>query len=491
MDQDFDLEALIAERDDPISSSTEVVLLPSQQRHLELISHLAAYSELLIAVIGIDGSGKTTLAHSLIEQRQTPEETLFFNASPTFGIPALLQTIASQWQLTELAQNRASALDQLTQLGSARYADGGQLLVVIDRAEQLDTDTLNDIAHLALMMPQYLSFALFGRTGFELSLRSSPAHAPLHALYLEPLSGQESEQLARQLLGSSLTTAQVHSAHKDSHGWVGALIAQLEDRQQLAATKISNNDNANRSANTTAAPANIQKAPFPLTHILGSAALVAVLLLAFLYQRGDDSSLDTVAEITLSDDALATVEREQALRSLLERAEPEDFNFSDALDSDVERSVILDDSSATNDARVAAPSAPIAAVQHTAAVAEPAAARQLPAAPAAPVAKEAATIKLPYDGSALLTQRSGYIVQLLGVRDVAAALQYRERWQTAIGQRLYLYQTTHQEQPWFVVVAGVYDNEATARRAVQQYPARIKANSPWVRPIAAVHDALK
>lgn len=505
MDDDFELETLIAERDEPTLSSSPVMLLPSQQRHVELISHLSAYSELLIAVIGAEGSGKTTLAHALVAQRQAPDETVFFTATPTFGIPALLQAMAQQWQLPQLASQRANALDQLTQFATERYAMGGQLLVVIDHAEQLDVDTLNDIAHLALLMPQHLSFALFGLAGFERALRSSPAHAPVHVLPIDPLDEQESQQLARHLLGQTLSPVQLQSAQAASQGWIGPMIAQLEDQQRAdheqnraVASKMQATHTAAEKARSNQVAGSAQKAPFPLTHILGSAALVAILLLAYVYQRSDDSSQNTELttalsnEVMLADEAVVTVEREQALAALLESAEATDFNFSNDAEP-IEPAEQATSAAEQPSSLVAPPSAVPAEAPRSVerVVAKPDTPKQALPVAQAKQATSAPAIRVPFDGAVLLSQRQGYVVQLLGVRDVKAAQQYRERWQGEIGQRLYLYQTVYQQQPWFVVVAGVYDNETAARRAVQQYPARIQANSPWVRPIDAVHDALR
>src|SRR5690554_1970873 len=120
-------------------------LLPVQEETLELVAHLAAYSDMLVVVSGPDGSGKTLLAEALQRSEQ-----------------------------------------------------GGHLLLMIDQAEQLDTETLNDIAHFALLAPPAISIVLFGQPGFEQALRGGPAQAQVQVQSLAPLNAAAAQQLLQR-----------------------------------------------------------------------------------------------------------------------------------------------------------------------------------------------------------------------------------------------------------------------------------------------------
>ena len=106
-DFDFGLDSGInLKADVPKASSVKVTrLLPSQARHLELLSHLASYSELLVVVSGPEGSGKSVIAQGLAAQREDPEETLFLTASIMLGMPSILAAIAGVWDMPNLTDD--------------------------------------------------------------------------------------------------------------------------------------------------------------------------------------------------------------------------------------------------------------------------------------------------------------------------------------------------------------------------------------------------
>ncbi|MCD8532978.1 MAG: ATP-binding protein [Saccharospirillaceae bacterium] len=287
METDFNLD-LDTQRyrsaEDPVSGYHLPLpqLLSGQRKHLELLAHLASYSELLVAVSGPSGSGKTVLAQALAAQREDPEESLFISADLMLGMPAILNQIARRWDMPQLSDDIVQAREAIKDIALQRYDDGLSLLVIIDQADQLDADTLNEIAHFALLAPQAISFALFGQPGFELAFRESPAQAPVHVLHLEPLTLDDAALLIQQVFSPgqplALTQDELLFIWQQSAGWPQSLLHQAEDYLLTSA-----NTEAPAAAATVAAQTN----RFPLLHMLAIAGVAAALVVSFLYRGGD------------------------------------------------------------------------------------------------------------------------------------------------------------------------------------------------------------
>lgn len=51
-----------------------------------------------------------------------------------------------------------------------------------------------------------------------------------------------------------------------------------------------------------------------------------------------------------------------------------------------------------------------------------------------------------------------------------------------------IYQTTHNGQPWYVLIYGLYDDQHKAQAAAAQLPPAVRAMKPWARSIASVQQ---
>lgn len=497
MDFDLDLAERAATTGFPAGSTGEfsmTQLLASQARNVELMAHLASYSELLVAVSGPQGAGKTALANALAAQREEPEDTLFLTASIMLGMPAVLSAIASHWDMPPVLDDGAQAREMIRNEALSRHQAGAALLVIIDQAEQLDSATLNDIAHFALLAPQAISFALFGESGFEQNFRNSPAQAPVHILQLEPLVADEAAALIGSVFGDAgicpLDDQEVDKAIAASGGWPGPLLLSAE--KLLMAPRVGG------QRKTTASG-------FPLRNILGIAVIATAMVMLLLYQLGSEQ--ETVVK-------KVPVGPQEPVVSVPESAAPADFNYpaqSGSESADVPAnepetvSLAVNDVAVVTDGRVAAPvsvaevatpavkapvtaatPAPVPVVRKTdAPKVEPV--RQVAAKPASTVSSVSRTA----DESALLAARDGYIVQLLGSYSAGGAAGFRKEWAQKVTGTLYQYQTTHNGKDWFVVVSGIYGSRTEATAAVNALPAKLRAQSPWIRPVADAQKAIR
>ncbi|ASP37464.1 hypothetical protein CHH28_01660 [Bacterioplanes sanyensis] len=491
-----DLEFPVSpEAQHPSPQSTRWVTLASQQRHLELLLHLCAYSELLVLVVGDAGAGKTTLLQQFAQSRQDSDETLQLTAEPGLALDGLISRIAAFTDHTGLSSNRSDALDQLRALLHERYRDGGALVVVIDDAENLASDALNDISYLALLLPQQLSIVLSGRTGFEQHLRSGPTSAPTHVIQLDPLSEEESSALMLAY-DASLSAEQLRSNYQASSAYPADLLQHVGSRPQSPESH-STEEVAKSSGR------------FPLWHIVAVALIGCVTVMAFLYQ-GDPVEVPkkTAEEFLQVLDSVAPAEPAVAVA---------DYNYEQNGDVLVEKkptgvaqdvNVAVEEQDVATADEASEPSVPATTLlpqvgegaddqTEALSAAEPDLDKTNVEKPeqappvSAPVTAEVAKNQLSRVPASPLLTESGYVIQVLGVKNRAAAERFVAEWQGKLSQRLYLYQTTYQNAPWFVVVVGIFTSESSARSAASSIPQGLSSGSPWVRNLDQVRPSIK
>lgn len=495
METDFehDLSGLTGvEREQPRGNFAMNRLLESQTRHVELLSHLASYSELLVAVTGLEGAGKSFIANTLAAQREEPDETLLLTASVMLGMPSILSALASHWDMPAIHEDSVQAREAIKNEAVSRSESGGNLLLIIDQADQLDAETLNDIAHFALLAPQALSVVLFGTPGYETQFRNSPAQAPIHVLGLEPLTDAEINTLVTQVYGDGencpLSQAELSELMMDSGCLPGPAL-----------------NHAQRMLSSVARVVPAQTGGFPVKNILAIAGIVTIIAMVGLYQWGTGSTVDNDSVVASENIG----EREAVVPA-------KDFNYPDpqsegategaAAPSAVGVPPATDAASPITDSQKPvkqntvqkaeteiSPEVASKSVETTAdesGVIDPESSIVDAAASAAGQVQSAKPTYTP-DERALLAADSGYIVQLLGSFSGIGASEFRQGWQNQVTGTLYQYQTTHQNRDWFVVVSGVYSTRAEARAAVNAMPASLRKQSPWVRPLGDVQKVIR
>lgn len=461
-------------------------LLDSQSRNVELLAHLASYSELLVAVTGAEGSGKSVIANALAAQREAPEDTLFLTASVMLGMPSILSSVANHWDMPAIYEDGAQSREAIRNEALARAEDGGNLLVIIDQADQLDSDTLNDVAHFALLAPQAVSFVLFGLPGYESGFRNSPAQAPIHILAVEPINEAEAAVLLTHVYGDGdvcpLGARELEQAIVQSGALPGKFLVLAERLIASPNTQVQTHQGG-----------------FPLRNILGIAAIATAIVMLIAYQFGGEG------EVALDSSAVEVLDGSMETAPL----PVTDYNYPNAADSGVNKAGMPAVGTVNLDV------APIVASQDgiTGEVAQAdfrdSELEEPPLVVAAPVSVEpsaiSSTVVQPVeeepklqaqrtytaDEVALLKPSSGYIVQLLGSSSADGAQAFRGEWQARVTGTLYQYEAVHNDKPWFVVVSGVYASKAEASAAVNALPPKLRSQSPWVRPVTDAQNALR
>ncbi len=89
----------------------------------------------------------------------------------------------------------------------------------------------------------------------------------------------------------------------------------------------------------------------------------------------------------------------------------------------------------------------------------------------------------------LLAQRDDrWVIQVLGSRDPRDMARFAARHGVAADTATFT--TTHQGQPWHVLVYGLYPSRDAARAAMAKLPAGLRQASPWMRTIASIRKAV-
>ena len=169
----------------PSIDNNVVALIPEQQQVIELINHYLHYENRLVVVTGQQGSGKTTLAHELLHGSSNFDDVLIVDATQMLDLSAILQRIADLLQLP-IPEDNYEAIELLQAEAEQLAMQERSLVLVIDQAEQLEADTLNELVDLSLQIPQGLAIVLFGLSGYEKSLETEANEAVVHVLPLEP-----------------------------------------------------------------------------------------------------------------------------------------------------------------------------------------------------------------------------------------------------------------------------------------------------------------
>jgi len=82
-----------------------------------------------------------------------------------------------------------------------------------------------------------------------------------------------------------------------------------------------------------------------------------------------------------------------------------------------------------------------------------------------------------------------YVVQIMGSRSPANIQRFLDGT-PALAKGGY-FATTHQGEPWYVVIAGQFDDRRSAEDAIAQLPATVQEYRPWVRSLADVQASIR
>lgn len=451
-----------------------VTLIPEQQELLEEIQNLLLSNNKLIAVSGPHGSGKSTLAKALVRNINSPQNTVLIDANITLGVSDVFTHIGGLIQ-QHIPENRRLALELLKAQLEKRVKQGQKLIVIIDQAEQLDVDTLTELAQIAFQIKEGLSFVLFGLSGYQDSITAIDNQARLHALDIPPLSKRSAQRVLRQVYSPNeplpLTEIELNTIYKQSYGLVGKLL-------MLAADLFLAADEPQTPTRKIALNFNSIKDYFPFTHVVALAFLLVILLITFLYSPAKNEDNTTVPE--------RLVFEEMDMESL---AVENDMAAELEVRQNESKVKLGADDVVTAEVRGLSSKQAAAVAKDKNDIRKQALAAQLQSTSSEVQTEKNLTVKT--DKQQILAMKAGFVVQLFGGYEQNNAANFKQTEQERLNNtRLYMYKTSNKGKPWFVVIAGTYASRNEAEQAVKSWPEELQKQSPWIRDIKTVQESL-
>ena len=203
---------------EPFSIAPDPRFLFMSDQHREALAHLLYGLRAgggFVLLTGEIGAGKTTVFRCFLEQ-VPPECTVAYVFNPKLTVAELLQTVCTEFGLPPVADpNSVKAhVDALNAFLLAAHAEGRQAILVIDEAQSLSADVLEQLrllTNLETSERKLLQIVLIGQP----ELRDMLARPELEQLaqrviaryHLGPLSYQDTLQYIRHRLAVAGPTA--------------------------------------------------------------------------------------------------------------------------------------------------------------------------------------------------------------------------------------------------------------------------------------------
>jgi general secretion pathway protein A len=222
------------------------------ERHAEALAHLlygVTESGGFIQLTGEVGTGKTTVVRSLLEQLP-PDTEVALVLNPRLSPHEFLLAICEELRIALTLEDRGSAkaiVDSLNQHLLEAHADGRRVVLIVDEAQNLSPDVLEQIrllTNLETAKQKLLQIILIGQP----ELRQLLARTDLRQLaqrvtgryHLEPLDQKETRAYIRHRLrvagggGETFTNGATSVIHHQARG-IPRLINVICDRALLGA----------------------------------------------------------------------------------------------------------------------------------------------------------------------------------------------------------------------------------------------------------------
>jgi DamX protein len=499
---------------------------PALRQRIDLVRHLIEFGRQIVVLTGPPGAGKSVLIENVVDTHERSWRVVRFNAGPTLNHATLLGRTAGELGLELPAGDDAVLTDAIRKRVKAANQRGETTVLAIDDAHTLPSDTLAYLAKLAHSVDESAEL--------KVVLSADPARSPLidqlqsesyqqalvHVVEIPRLNEEQTRDMLTHRWHAAYGNDEIpldqdtmSRIHRQSTGIPGKAIVLARQVQRRADSReVRSRDPAK-------------------AYVIGGVAMLVAFLLFAFFNTGDRDGPRDKARIRLELPVETTVETGSATTAQTRHVESEPATHElVARDHGDRLEAVTDEGRPVAAAPPPEPPIPVPAQtpagqrgpsEQTPILTEsasPAPTERKPLAPgrtadkpqlpaptasaAPPSVPTAGSAPTPTEKAAPPTARKfpserysiewlraqaagGYVLQLFGVRDRKAAVDYIET--RKIGGKSTVLVTDHQGAPWYVVVYGHYPDRMAAKAAIVDLPAKLAATKPWARPVASLH----
>jgi general secretion pathway protein A len=197
-------------KDQPFRLTPDPAYLFLGTKHREGFAHLLfamREGSGFVAVTGEVGTGKTTLVRALLSETRNDNIAVSYIFNPVLSPTELLQTLNAEFGLPSRTTSKKQLTDTLNRFLLAQKADGGRAVVIVDEAQNLDREVLEQLrllSNLETETEKLMQIILLGQP----ELREVLDRPDLRQLsqrvairwHLDPLDRQETHKYVRHRL---------------------------------------------------------------------------------------------------------------------------------------------------------------------------------------------------------------------------------------------------------------------------------------------------
>ena len=465
---------------DPFVDEAEGLLFHGGERSdiAEQLQHLARYSDAILLVTGVDGSGSTMLRRFFVANADDDVAVCEIEAHFLGDAAALEADIAAGFGL-----ETSSSREEILHFLSVGKNHGRLNWLGVDDADELSETALDSLIALANQGGEHLHLVLFGSQRLEDQLRYRVEEGSLQVFELPPLSREESKEYVNyRLQVAGIGDAELFS--EEELDMIAARGRGLPLQIHNLAYDVLRKQIAGLSTRQTS---------LPKMHI--ALIMVTFLLLLFLYlfnQDADDRDksgsrptaglnggqrIDVLTEV-LQSEATAESPSPATVQPTLDDVTP--------VEEARQPATIVEDSAPPTDAPVIeSPAAEPQKAEQQEADFEPA---QTVETPSPSVEESVPSEALSAEEKLLLrVSDTSYFLQLMAGVDKSGIAAFR----AGLPVPATIYRRMRQGKLWYVVVAGPYPDMEAAGEARDALPKSIRDASPWRRPASQVKEEIR
>jgi general secretion pathway protein A len=179
-------------------------LSPSHLEALATITYAVEQGKGFMVLVGEVGLGKTTLLQTFLQERQGAKEKIIYIFNSRLSYPGMLRALARELDWEAVGDDTEVLLDQVFQGLIREYAQGNNVILLIDEAQGLPEETLEGlrlISNLETPTEKLVQIILVGQPELSVKLEKNELRQLRERIaakaVLSPLTRKESREYIR------------------------------------------------------------------------------------------------------------------------------------------------------------------------------------------------------------------------------------------------------------------------------------------------------